>query len=72
MKTKLMYCSYSETIRQMPQNYLAAARCDNKWKVGGINTDTMLGGGMYKEYRNTLKISITKLRVLFFRLFHKV
>ena len=31
MKNEIVYCSYSETIRQMPQNYMIASKKNTEW-----------------------------------------
>ena len=31
MKNEIVYCSYSETIRQMPQNYMLASKKNADW-----------------------------------------
>lgn len=59
-KTKMIYCEYSDTIRQMPQNYMIANRRNGKWFTGGYDTD----GALNKTY--------SKIRTFFYLLFHKV
>ena len=39
---KLIYCEYSETIRQTPENYMLANRRNGKWYAGGYDTDGAL------------------------------